>query len=250
MRPAAPPVLAPQWRSACWAGRGGVPTVAGSLGAGSVRSPRPAVSGRAGQLRFTAAPARSPGPGAQGPDPRLDATGRRRPASPRRRDVRLLPHGFAHLAWNPRQRCASSTPAAYSPGSGGRRRGARRTGLGRAGRAELRSWPGWGYLGDRPVVSRASLRLGGCSVLCLPTPASRLLPVPVFLPSTPLRRSLCLSGSLIHLYHSAAPRLLCYSLSLSISPSLSLSPCCNPLGSCPVPRSGSLGRAACVGGAS
>lgn len=181
--------------------------MAGSLGAGSGRSPRPAVSGSAGQLRFTAAPALSPGPGAQGPDPRLDATGRRRPAPPRRRDVRLLPHGSAHLAWNPRQRCASSKPAACSPGSGGRRRGARRTGLGRAVRAELRSWPGWGCLGGRPVVSRASLRLGGCSVLCLPTPASRLLPVPVFLPSTPLRRSLCLSGSLIHHYHSVAPRL-------------------------------------------
>lgn len=176
MRPAAPPVLAPQWRSARWAGRGGVPTVAGSLGAGSVRSPRPAVSGSAGQLRFTAAPARSPGPGAQGPDPRLDATGRRRPASPRRRDVRLLPHGSAHLAWNPRQRCASSTPAAYSPGSGGRRRGARRTGLGAQGELSCGAGRGGGTW-ETGLWSRARL----CASVAARFSASLLLRLAFYL---------------------------------------------------------------------
>lgn len=69
---------------------------------------------------------RPPGPpGRLSPNLRLDTTGRRRPAPPGRQDVRLLPHGAAHLARSPRQRCASSPPAARSPRGGWAPRGAR-----------------------------------------------------------------------------------------------------------------------------
>lgn len=132
-----------------------------------------------------------------------------------------------------------------APGSGAPPLRLQPAALGRVGSARGRA-PGCavrvgvGRLGDRPGVSRAFLSLGAARD-CLPPAASRLLPG-----SASLRfcRSLCLSGSLTHLYHS-----LCRSPPLSLTIPACLYLCSSPLGCCLVPRGGRLGRAARVVGA-
>ena len=99
-------------------------------------------------------------------DLRLDATGRRRPAPPGRQDVRLLPHGAAHLARSPRQRCASSPPAARSPRGGWAPRGARAGRvLGRAVRVGCGAGRGGGASGTGPR-SRARFCASGAARVC------------------------------------------------------------------------------------
>lgn len=103
-------------------GLGGPGRGPGGGGAGGrLHSPQSA-AGRQLQRRAAEAECGSrpaPGPPARrSRDLRLDATGRRGPAPPGRQDVRLLPRDAAHLARSPRQRCASSPPAARSPRGG------------------------------------------------------------------------------------------------------------------------------------
>lgn len=123
------------------------------------------------------------------------ATGRAGPPPARatsRQDVRLLPRGAAHLARSPRQRCASSPPAARFPRAGGlcgHDGGAQcGTGCARQERQERRIGAGW-LAGGR--VSRAF----GPS-LALWVSASRLhLCLPhAFHPQPYLFSSLCSSG--------------------------------------------------------
>lgn len=206
MRPAALPELAPQWPAR--AGRGPA-AAAGSLERGSARSPRPAVAAARCCGRWSAAPARSRA--ARAPDLGTRDRTRRAATGPHegRRDVRLLPHGAAHLAWSPRQRCASSPPAARSLGTGGLR--------GRRWACAAR--PGGGRLGDCWVSAR----------LLLPLAFTRPLPTPPRPAAHPVA-------------DSSLP--LTLSLPALVRLPLSPTPCCNPLGRCLVPRGGRLGRAA------
>ena len=234
MRPAAPPALAPQWLGSGWAGRGGVLAAAG-LGARAppaVRGLQPAASRGCGGRAL-----RSPDPLAARAAEPGSATGRDGPPPA---STARPPRCATASTWccppGPEPPAAVRLLPACSPlpsGRVGSARGARRAGPGARSAGGLRRRPGWGCLRDRPAVSSAFLRLGGCSGLCVPPPASRLLPVPVARPPTPLHpcRSLCFSGSLTRLYHSVTPRLsLCHSLSCLSLPLCQLYPCCSPLG--------------------
>lgn len=224
MRPAAPPALAPQWPRASWAGRGGVRAVSGSRSAGSVRSPRLAVSCSARQRRPSVVPARplgrpragaGPATEREGPPPALTA----RPPRCATASTWCCPPG-------PGPPAAVRLLLACSPlpwGGWAPRRAARWAGLPRAAQAGRRRGRGGGASGTGRGLARVSAPGG------LLGPASLLL-----------RRALYLSLSLGLPPHSASllltsvansslPLTLPLRASLSLTSRLSLPLChCSP----------------------